>query len=251
MTLTKWDINEQMVAILSRAADNTNTLEGSRYVTISLVLPLIGRLIQELQSDEVPKPWSPTDSFRVCDLHPAVARARTKMRIDYEARWMTNLPLETIRMLCIATQLDPRFKAWKFKGVWRDRKEQALKWLKDEHAAHWKPSPVGHPMTPQSTSSKASKKPSKKHKSVTELLSSDEESADDVPDVRDVDFEAANDVMARDELMMYLSEPPLAKEADVLEWWRLNRAKYPSVALMARCVAQPLLTTQPPLLLTI
>jgi hypothetical protein len=159
------------------------------------------------------------------------------MRIDYEARWMTNLPLETMRMLCIATQLDPRFKAWKFKVVWRDRKEQALKWLKDEYAAHWKPSHVGHPMTPQSTSSKDSKKPNKKHKSVTELLSSDEESADDVPDVRDVDFEAANDVMARDELMMYLSEPPLAKEADVLEWWRLNRAKYPSVALMARCVA--------------
>ena len=39
---------------------------------------------------------------------------------------------------------------------------------------------------------------------------------------------------ASDELSQYVSEPPLAIATDILDWWRVNSARYPRLSVMAR-----------------
>ena len=39
---------------------------------------------------------------------------------------------------------------------------------------------------------------------------------------------------AADEVSQYLSEPPAAIPTDVLEWWRVNSARFPRLSAMAR-----------------
>ncbi|XP_010695616.2 putative AC transposase [Beta vulgaris subsp. vulgaris] len=40
--------------------------------------------------------------------------------------------------------------------------------------------------------------------------------------------------VATDELTQYLSEPPAPIQTDVMEWWKVNSARYPRLSLMAR-----------------
>ena len=73
-----WAINEQSVAVLAPAAQATKTLEGTKYVTISLVLPYIYRLIEGSADGMLFLPWKPVGQqwLRADQLVPSVRAAR-------------------------------------------------------------------------------------------------------------------------------------------------------------------------------
>ncbi|KAK9684418.1 hypothetical protein RND81_10G208700 [Saponaria officinalis] len=52
--------------------------------------------------------------------------------------------------------------------------------------------------------------------------------------------------VATDELTQYLSEPPAPIPTDVLEWWKVNSARYPRLSLMARDFLSVQATSVPP-----
>ena len=54
-----WAINEQSVTVLAASAQATKLLEGTTYVTISLVLPYIYRLIEGSTDGMLYLSWKP------------------------------------------------------------------------------------------------------------------------------------------------------------------------------------------------
>jgi hypothetical protein len=59
MQLSDWSVIEQSMAVLKQAAQVTKMLEGTKYVTISLVLPNIHRLIEGTADGPLYMPWKP------------------------------------------------------------------------------------------------------------------------------------------------------------------------------------------------
>ena len=166
-------------------------------------------------------------------------------------RWITELPEEVMRNLCICTLLDPRFKLWKFKGAFRACKDQALKWSRDEWLVNWKKRSGEEDAT--AAEGKPAKKTQKKKKSVQDLLSSDEESEDDdevnSSCVQHAQFtqvfsscmwcavqcsETPAHVTVLDELTLYLQEKQEPRSCDTLAHWKARKQLHPNLEKMAR-----------------
>eukprot|EP00966_Prymnesium_polylepis_P308457 7128470-Prymnesium_polylepis.1 len=118
-----WAINEQSVAVRAPSAQATKLLEGTRYVTISLVLPYMYR------------PWKPSGQqwLRATQLEPQVRAARKLLHADFKKRWLEDMPEPQRAELDIVTVLDPRFKTYIFPGCTTDladAKEAAMASLK-------------------------------------------------------------------------------------------------------------------------
>ena len=71
-----WAIIEQSVAVLQLSAQATKLLEGTKYVTISLTLPYMYRLIEASADNMLYMPWKPAGQqwLRATQLEPECAR---------------------------------------------------------------------------------------------------------------------------------------------------------------------------------
>ena len=121
LQLDDWSIAEQSVAVLATSANVTTKLEGTKYPTLSSVLPCVYRLLTELEDDRsLYMPWKPqgVEQFlRASALKPAVRAARAAFRKDLEERFVSKLPLARKETMAICTMLDPRFKQYNFTGA--------------------------------------------------------------------------------------------------------------------------------------
>ena len=113
LQLDDWTLCEQSVAVLATSANITTKLEGSKYPTLSSVLPCIHRLLAEVEDQRsLFMPWKPLGSqfLKARAMQPQVRLARTAFHDDLEARFITNLPEARKETFAICTMLDPRFK---------------------------------------------------------------------------------------------------------------------------------------------
>ena len=88
-------------------------LEGTKYVTISLVLRAIYKLLGNLENDYLRQHWDDT-TVPVASIAHDVKEARKKYLADLTRRWVTELSTDTKRLLVIATLLNPSFQALRF-----------------------------------------------------------------------------------------------------------------------------------------
>ena len=101
MELNDWSIVEQSVAVLATSANVTTHLEGTKYVTISSVLPMTYRLLAELEATRsLYLPWKSAGQqwLAPANIRPAVKTARAAFHTDLRraactttsrARWRT------------------------------------------------------------------------------------------------------------------------------------------------------------------
>ena len=147
-----WSINEQSVAVLAPSAQATKLLEGTTYVTISLVLPYIYRLIEGSSDGMLYLPWKPAGQqwLRADQIEPTVRAARKLFHADLKRRWLNELPTAQRTELDISTLLDPRFKEYDFPGLpptldLSDERDAAVDALKGTWEHDWKPATAPAP----------------------------------------------------------------------------------------------------------
>lgn len=232
MTVDDWDVNKQCIAILQPQANATNLLEGSNYVTASLVLPVMGKVIQSCHPEHTTEcPWDGS-MLSPANMHDEVRVARTAMHEDYMRRWVNELNRETLRVLCVCTMLDPRFKSWKFPGVYSHLREEAVKHVTSEWKINWAPNAVLVESSDDEEEEPAPAKRSKTHNrervcpGLGSFLGSDDDSSSDE------EPEATVDVT--DELVTYLAMPQVKRSIDILVWWREHAARFPFLSVMVR-----------------
>lgn len=90
----EWGIIEDLISVLEPFADATKALSGSKYSTISLLAPILYKLINKTLKE------NNTDSIVLKSTKQAI---RTDLKSRYES-------LEVQRLLHVAAFLDPRFK---------------------------------------------------------------------------------------------------------------------------------------------
>ena len=107
-----WETIRELAAILWPVAQVVNLLQGD-YVTISLVYPMLGTLLEQLSSH---MPVSLQDERRDVDLYtieakdmePHMAEARESLRAGIIERFFTNIRENDYIKIGIATLLDIR-----------------------------------------------------------------------------------------------------------------------------------------------
>ena len=106
---------------MSPPAHVTKLLEGTNYVTVSLILPSIYRLLEGLSSSSIFFVlWKPPGRqwTSASQLTPSVKAARALLQDDLQRRWIDEMPGAQRDELDISILLDPRFKqTYEFPGI--------------------------------------------------------------------------------------------------------------------------------------
>lgn len=84
----------------------TKIIQGTAYVTISLIIPLVCGLIEQCD----PRGKLVLDDGSLMEASPTITRAREALYEDLKHRWLVVLPLRRLEDLFTCTVLDPRFK---------------------------------------------------------------------------------------------------------------------------------------------
>jgi len=168
LTHADWTILEQSMAVLAPCAQATKHLEGTNYVTISIVLPYLYRyrLIDGTADGPLRLPHKETGQqwLRVGQIDHQVRQARQLLHEDFKRRWIDELPIAQRETLDMCTLLDPRFKGYNFPGLAPGtnldfEREHAISLLRRVWGNEWKT----HSAAPAAgTSSAPREKPSKK-----------------------------------------------------------------------------------------
>ena len=221
-----WAIIEQSVAVLAASARATKQLEGTHYITISLVLPYIYRLIEGSDDGMLFLQWKPSGQqwLRANQLDPKVRAARKLLHNDFNKRWLEDMPDKQRMELDIATLLDPRFKAYKFPGLratnLENEKESALESIKRVWDLDWKPAAVAATATAPTTAP-AAITPVALTAEAKKGASSSFFDMPLAPD--DAAIPEVTAVQVKDELEKYLALPEETNmDLDVLAWWKAN-----------------------------
>jgi len=237
LQLDDWNIIEQSMAVLKQAAEVTKMLEGTQYVTISMVLPSIHRLIESTSDGPLYMPWKPQALMWLDkrQIHPKVRAARSLLNKDLETRWINDLPPAARDELDIATMLDPRFKTYNFPGLKSSSLESEyaaakasldLVWTMD-----WKPKESqgglqapATPAPPSPPKKTAAKTPSTASSIFATPLAPEEMSTHSPGS----SASATPPTDTRDDLEKYLSLPAETNlDLDVLEWWKVRDHSLP------------------------
>ena len=198
----------ESVCVTHCAAEAVPRLEGTKFVTISLVLPAIYKLLGNLEKDSLRQHRDDT-TVPVASIGRNMKGAQRKYLIDLIYRWVKELSTYTKRLLVIATLLHPCYNHYVC------RSEAERRWaetaLRNEWQ-HWKG--TQNESTNVLNQGNQPKRPC------------------DFPDDSDDDVKQASAKM--DKLDLYLSLAQESKDICVLAWWRNFRLSAPGLAEMAR-----------------
>ena len=234
MQLNEWTLCEQSVAVLATSATITTKLEGTKYPTLSSVLPCIHRLLAELEDHRsVFMPWKPKGSqfIKASALKPEVRVARAAFHDDLMTRFVTNLPSVRKETLAICTLLDPRHKDYNFKGTTIADKLWANQILKATFEDKWAaavptlapapaPAPATAPAPAPAPAPVPAPAPAAASSSYADIF------ARPMEDDSDEEEEAAAVATVETDLEKYLRLPELpltmpdGRPADILSWWK-------------------------------
>ncbi|KAK3279498.1 hypothetical protein CYMTET_12623 [Cymbomonas tetramitiformis] len=136
----EWDIVRESMYILMYAKHAVDLLQGTKYVTTSLFLPVAGRLAYIAHQDTCLKYEGQT----VLILNEDVKQARQLMYTDCCTRFFNRLLDCKLEDFAVSTLLDPRYKSFKFKysEKWMRGKfteKQAQSWAANIYDNDWKP----------------------------------------------------------------------------------------------------------------
>jgi hypothetical protein len=240
-----WAIIEQSAAVLLASAAATKLLEGTNYITISLVLPYMYRLIEGSDDGMLYLPWKAAGQqwLRAAQMDPDVRAARKLLHDDFKKRWLEEMPSQQRMELDISTLLDPRFKDYNFPGLRNtnldNEKESALGSLKAVWLANWKP--VAPTPTP-TTTGVTTPSPSFTTKALTtEAAKGASSSFFDFP-LAPMDVEEAAEATLEgheDELDKYLALPVEKNtDLDVLAWWKAKDNQKDGLPILAKMARQ-------------
>ena len=203
------DVLQSMNEVLSKLSELTDILSGENYVTVSSVHPMV-----ELMN---------TTFLKQCeDDTDLMASMKKIVKDDINSR---DTESGTVRLLKLASLLDPRFKS-KYIG------ESSLDEIKDEVLLE--ASELATPQQPPNLASTPipnSEPSAKKRKKKTTLGSFFKEN-----EVQDEDETLSQSLeqKTKRELETYLSAPRIDMEAEPLAWWRDNFQVFPLLSKLAK-----------------
>jgi hypothetical protein len=246
MELSDWSIVEQSVAVLTTSANVTTHLEGTKYVTISSVLPMVYRLLFELEdARSLYLPWKPAGQQWLPPnmMRPPVKVARKAFHDDLHERYVTNMTSARKAQLLISTFLDPRYKDFSFTGATAEEAAFAKVVLKSEFDVSWKPEEeeeeeTGSPAAaaaPATSSSLAASKAAPKELA-TSALSIFDRPMEPTEAPRAVATPAVAKKTDLDKYLLLAQEP---MHTDVLAWWKLRDHDKPADSATGRVEGLP------------
>jgi hypothetical protein len=218
-----WDHIGMLVAIGQPVAEFTNNIEGSKYPTGSIFMPMLGKCINTLRKDYITKPWDKASSYHVSALPTEIKEGRDAMTEGLVDRFVDNLDILVKEKFTCATLLDPRFKDWRFKGadLWYS-KDEAISILKIKYTEY---EPNGPEDDEQADGNKA---PAATSALEDFLADSSEEEAQG-------GTTSYTTKTIKDELKHYLQDvDSVPLKTDVLTWWKAYQKTLPHLAHMAR-----------------
>ena len=241
ISMTMWDYLEEGAAVLDKAAEASQFLEGDKYPTSSLVIPMAYALMATSSPGENVKFRNRAeDELNDEDANPVkvphvhltdkIQTARKLYHEDLLARFDSDVAFDVKRFWFIASMLDPRFKKLKFKNdslLDDDARRMALRLLTAEFNKNFKGKVATAAPEPNAAPNAAGRPHQKRRK--TSAASFFQES--------DSESEAGEEAAAEcDELEAYLALPQIKykTERDATEWWQEHAKEFPNLSVMAR-----------------
>ena len=130
------------MAVLYQAATVVNDIEGTQYVTASLVLPSVYMLIHKVRKGEIVCNWY--DSVvQQQQTTPEFRAARANLRTALEDRFIKALPDHVFQQYSIATLLDPRLKSFRFLS--QGQRDTAVEAFRAQWTQKWQPQHAERP----------------------------------------------------------------------------------------------------------
>ena len=120
LLLGEWDIVSESVYILTYFSSATDLLQGTKYPTVNLVLPIVGKLAHAADITTPLKYEGKAVEMENVD----VLDARELLHDGISRRYFSHLMDCKLEDFCVATFLDPRYKSFNFKN--------ATKWMRGE-----------------------------------------------------------------------------------------------------------------------
>ncbi|KAK3277620.1 hypothetical protein CYMTET_14389 [Cymbomonas tetramitiformis] len=221
MDLSDWEVVEQSIPVLRPVFHYTRIIQGTKYVTMSLVLPMTAWLIEFELSPTVDITLANNSVLKHKELLHGVQTAREAMHRDFVRRWVYELDESILEDYVVATLLDPRWKNWQFEGcnIFDNgdmTSHRAFGYLRTAWT-NFKPSNV-EPIAPVS-------KPVSGNFGESSFMRKKTDPRVTQPER-----------VVRDQLDSYLALPQEPNEDgfDVMLWWNRNAATLPDVYRMAR-----------------
>ena len=198
--LSRTDMNrmKNIHNLLTKLDVFTTTLGGSKFVTISIVLPVIKSIMKMLSPHE-------DDPSYISEMKMIILN-------DFKDR-ITNLLSLPFLMKTVA--LDPRFKNLKTVDN-KNKREEIYTTLLQEMREH-----VDYLKSKEDGTKETDEPVGKVRKLGIDYDESDDEEDDQVDSLKK-------------ELDMYRSEPLLERDFDPLVWWRNRKQKYPNLVRLVR-----------------
>ncbi|KAK3287693.1 hypothetical protein CYMTET_4810 [Cymbomonas tetramitiformis] len=106
-----WDIVVESVYMLNYFSSATDLLQGTKYPTVNLLLPIVGKLAHMSNGST----WLKHNRKRVEIEHEAVKEAVETLHDGLSNRYFYELMDCKLEDYCVATILDPRYKSFNFK----------------------------------------------------------------------------------------------------------------------------------------
>ncbi|KAK3245175.1 hypothetical protein CYMTET_45239 [Cymbomonas tetramitiformis] len=223
-----WDIVRESCYVLQYCKNACDLLQGSKYVTSNLLLPVIGRMAYISHKDTPLK----FEKENVKVLNEDVKEARELLYKETCKRYFNDLADCKLEDFAVATVFDPRYKLFNFKFANRFMRgnfsaEVATKRATKAWVADWKPTPAVAD-TPE-PSAKKQKVRGREVVTVANFLGD----SDDEEDLAST-VEPQEMPVDEDELDLYLSYPVAKADVDPQEWWRVHKSELPNLSKMVR-----------------
>ncbi|KAK0134110.1 Zinc finger BED domain-containing protein 1 [Merluccius polli] len=208
----QWNISEELTQVLGPFEGATEFLSGEQYVTLSALPQLVQNLKKSTLTAELET--APVKAFQAS----AAEQITERWQELYEF-----LP-DTPNPFLLAAALDPRFRKLKFLPTEEVLKVQtsvqsmALAAKKDSKQTHVRVEEA------TATTSATHTTGGSHRRSILGSSSEDEDEAEDEQMSRTV----------QKEVLDYFGEQPISKKENPLPWWRINQARYPTLAQLAK-----------------
>ena len=241
ISMRMWDFLEEGTAVLDDAAWASQFLEGDKYPTSSLVIPMMFRLmLTSSMRHDIKFLNRKEDEHNDDTLNPVTVRhdkltdkmqaARKALHNQFVERFDTDVPIDCKKFWFISTMCDPRFKKLTFlhDGMMTDvMRANAVKWFTAEFNRNYKNKFNNSTEAAAGDGGGEATRPRhlkrRKTSAAGFFAGSDDEDAD-------------KEEAVVDELEAYLAVPQIKykTEKDTMLWWQEFEPKFPNVAIMAR-----------------
>ena len=249
ISMLMWDYLEEGSAILQDSADASQFLEGDKYPTSSLVVPMTYRLmatssdqhdVRFMNRDQDEFNDDTVNKVKVthAELTDKIQTARERLHAQLIDRFDTHVPRDIKQFWFISSMCDPRFKKLNFKDdrMLSDRmRARAVIWFTNEFNANYKgrvkvqaPDSSSAPAAAaEQGSAQGQRNPKRRKTSAAQFFADSEEESSAAEEA---------DSPPTDELEKYLAVPQIKykTERDAIEWWIAHKTEFPNIAMMAR-----------------